>query len=464
MVSPSIAIVGAGFSGMAVAVQLLQRLRGPATVCLINRSHRFGRGMAYGTRSGSHLLNVPAGRMSVDPADADDFVRFLRAQGLACRPGDFVPRKFYGEYLEAALERAQRIAAGPTLRMLQAEVLDMQPAPDGGLSLSLDDGRRVAATDVVMALGNFPPRSPWAATPASGSVVNDPWSPAALDGLPSDASVLLAGSGLTAYDVVLSLLDRGHRGPITMLSRRGLLPHGHREQETQPSPGLVPADAMAGLSSARAQLREVRAMVRSAARLGADWRDVIGGLRPQTPRLWAQLDAQGRAQFVRHLLPYWDTHRHRAAPAIHQRIQDALAGGQLQVVAGRVVEVVTRGLGDVNVLWRPRGASQPSFSRFDMLVNCTGPSSDLRRLGDPLICRLREQGGLRVDPLGLGLEVDDSYRVLRADGTPHERVRYVGPLLRAQLWEATAVPELREHAARVSALLSAKYQGNLDDI
>jgi uncharacterized NAD(P)/FAD-binding protein YdhS len=74
MTSRTYAIVGAGFSGMAVAVQLLQRLKGPARVCLINRSLSFGRGLAYGTNSPSHLLNVPAGRMSLDPDRETGFI------------------------------------------------------------------------------------------------------------------------------------------------------------------------------------------------------------------------------------------------------------------------------------------------------------------------------------------------------------------------------------------------------
>ena len=46
--------------------------------------------------------------------------------------------------------------------------------------------------------------------------------------------------------------------------------------------------------------------------------------------------------------------------------------------------------------------------------------------------------------------MDADYRVLRSDGQPPKAVRYVGPLLKAQLWEATAVPELRVHARNVA--------------
>ena len=50
---------------------------------------------------------------------------------------------------------------------------------------------------------------------------------------------------------------------------------------------------------------------------GHDWRDVMANLRGCTPRLWQHLSKRDRRQFLRHLQPWWDTHRHRLAPGIH---------------------------------------------------------------------------------------------------------------------------------------------------
>jgi len=68
---------------------------------------------------------------------------------------------------------------------------------------------------------------------------------------------------------------------------------------------------------------------------------------------------------------------------------------------------------------------------------------------------LLQQGQVRVDTHGLGIEVDDQHRIVMADGRVHPRWHYVGPLLRGQHWEATAVPELRLHAQRLAACLLA---------
>ena len=82
LTATTIAIVGAGFSGVAVAARLLsQRGTPPLKIVLINASGKRARGVAYGTESNSHVLNVPAGRMSIWPEQPDDFLQFLHFIG-----------------------------------------------------------------------------------------------------------------------------------------------------------------------------------------------------------------------------------------------------------------------------------------------------------------------------------------------------------------------------------------------
>jgi uncharacterized NAD(P)/FAD-binding protein YdhS len=67
-----------------------------------------------------------------------------------------------------------------------------------------------------------------------------------------------------------------------------------------------------------------------------------------------------------------------------------------------------------------------------------------------LLASLQSQGRLKVDPLGLGLGVDARHRLLDAAGRPQPGLYYVGPMLKAQHWEAVAIPELRAHALALS--------------
>ena len=64
MSGQTIAIVGAGFSGTTLAIHLLRAAPpGLDRLYLVERAEGRVGGVAYRTRSASHTLNVPAGRM-----------------------------------------------------------------------------------------------------------------------------------------------------------------------------------------------------------------------------------------------------------------------------------------------------------------------------------------------------------------------------------------------------------------
>jgi uncharacterized NAD(P)/FAD-binding protein YdhS len=97
--------------------------------------------------------------------------------------------------------------------------------------------------------------------------------------------------------------------------------------------------------------------------------------------------------------------------------------------------------------------------RVGKVINCTGPDTDLARVGVPLVQALRERGLVSPDELGLGLDTDDDGRLLDRDGHPSRRLFLVGPLRKGLLWENTAVPELRVEARRMAELLAADGGG-----
>ena len=76
-------------------------------------------------------------------------------------------------------------------------------------------------------------------------------------------------------------------------------------------------------------------------------------------------------------------------------------------------------------------------------------------MSDPLVQDLRRAGLNPSRPARLGLDADEDGRLLDAEGRPSERLFLVGPLRKGQLWENTAVPELRKETRRMAALLAA---------
>lgn len=450
-----IAIVGAGFSGVAVAWNLLQRLAGLARVILIDKEPGVGRGLAFGAPSPHHLLNVPAGRMGLNPGDEGGFLRYLQQIGLPFQSGDFAPRSLYGSYLEHSLGEQRAAAAdhGVELHIQRGVVEGIEPMGAGRHMLRLSDGQHFEVDVVVLALGNFSPRPPEIANGPNWEAPGlhaTPWSLRGINSLPPRAPVLLIGSGLTAFDVVLQLRHEGHRGVVTMLSRRGLLAQSHRRLESAPAQGLVPHDFLDGMQTVSAMLRETRQLIRQARAIGHDWRDVVGGLRQITVRLWQQLPTPERQRFLRHLLPYWDTHRHRAAVPIASAISHEIEAQALQPMAGRLESLVADGT-EWEASIQLRGTAKMHVWKGSAVINCSGPSSSLRAAKhDHLIQSLLAKGKILPDALSLGVSVDTQYRLLDGQGRGQDGLFYLGPMLKAQFWEATAVPELRSHAQRVS--------------
>jgi uncharacterized NAD(P)/FAD-binding protein YdhS len=451
----TVVIAGAGFSGVVTAAQLLRRGAGLGLrVVLVNRSGTMARGVAYGTNSPAHVLNVPAGRMGASPDDPEGFLRFARESDPSIAADSFVPRSLYGDYLEWFLADAER-AAGPDVRLerVVGEVTGVEPHGNA-VVVTVSDGQRIRADKVVLALGNYPPEDPPVCDSSfyrTQPYVRDPWSRGALEGAAQLQSVLLVGTGLTMLDIALDLVGRGLAGSIVAVSRHGLVPQVHRPL-APPAARHRPPGLQTGPATARAYLHTVKDHVRRLAKEGDDWRSVIDSLRSLTPGLWHALCRLERARFLRHLRPYWEVHRHRAAPAAAAAFHRLIDDGQLRIVAGRI-QGYAPAAGGVRVAVRLRGSDSVQEFSAERVINCTGPSSDLRALRDPLIDFLRSRQMIRPDALGVGLETADDGTLLDASGVPSPGVYYIGPLLKAMHWESTAVPELRVHAARLAATL-----------
>ncbi|PRX27338.1 putative NAD(P)/FAD-binding protein YdhS [Paraburkholderia sp. BL18I3N2] len=457
----TIVIIGAGFSGTVLAAHLLTLPRvEPLQVLLLNRSGAQGRGVAYGTRSAKHILNVPAGNMSAISTNPGHFLDYCRQVDALVRPESFVSRRMYGEYLEWLLAgAASRSESTASLARLEAEVICIQQThasgPDRRLSIKLSNGETILADETVLAVGNFPPCNPPVADASfysSSRYVGDPWAPGTLDVIPPQADVLLLGTGLTAVDVAAQLAQAGPRRQCYAVSRRGLLPHPHRTARGPTNAG-DPRDLVDSMGSdVRSYVRVLREHIRVCTEDGLNWRDVLASLRQDTPELWRRLNRQEQRRFLRHIQSYWDVHRHRLAPEADLYLHGLLTSGLLQLIRGRVTSY-QESLNHVDICIQLRGGTHVRNVRVGYVINCTGPATDLRRIDDRLISQLLKDGLISPDMLGLGLRTSDAYECLDAKGESFTGLRYIGPLLKARYWEATAVPELRVHAEALARLL-----------
>jgi uncharacterized NAD(P)/FAD-binding protein YdhS len=92
------------------------------------------------------------------------------------------------------------------------------------------------------------------------------------------------------------------------------------------------------------------------------------------------------------------------------------------------------------------------------IINCTGPQGRFSRIAlhDPLVKNLVDQGLLRDDATQTGVDALPDGRLLQADGQPSPRLFTLGTPMRGVLFECTSVPEIRQQATELAALLLEK--------
>ncbi len=456
----TVAIVGAGFSGTIVAVNLLRRSRAPLRIVLVDRG-QLGRGAAYARRDHPYLLNVPAGRMSASSSDPLEFLTFVRGRNPCATAEGFLPRELYGDYLESLLH-ASELAAAPCVELerLQGEVERVDRTREGAsLDVQFTNHHRIRADEVVLALGNPPP----AGIPGTQALhgfpryAEDPWSRAAV--FRPGETVLLIGTGLTMADItVAGTRAAAGKAVVHAISRHGLMPTSQRD--FRPGPGV--ADALPTLRAAALSVRRVLRVSRKLAadieRAGGDWREAMNILRNAAPELWQRMPLRERRRFLRHLRARWDVLRHRLPKETLDTLDELRARGQLHVHAGKIV--ACKPIGEqMLVHWHARGEERLQTLRVDRIINCTGPDYDARRNRDPLLRSLLSERMAVADELHLGLKTGEFGGLIDANGQVSRALYYIGPMLRADHWETTAVPELRRHAELLAQHLLSSLVG-----
>lgn len=437
-----VVIVGGGFSGSLLAINLL-RHDGPKAVLIERGRGHLAKGLAFGSARPEHLLNVRASNMSALPDQPDHFLNWL-GDDLDSVRNRFVARAQYGQYLHAMLMKASADSSG-RLKIVTGEAVNVRRS-GAEMRIELGDGSIIPCDALVLAQGNLPPADlPEFAGLSPDVYVPNPWRADAFAGLSVEDEVLLVGTGLTSVDVALTLNAAGFQGRITALSRRGLAPQQHLPTgpvvQKQQRP---PVDGSWLVHHVRCRAREV------------GWHAAVDELRPHTQDLWRRAGAEGQKRFLRHLRPYWDVHRHRIAPSVAEQIGALQDERRLEFAGGKIL-AVEQSDDKAIVAWRVRGGDEVRRLHAARIINCTGPQGDLLKTADPLLTSLVQQGFIRPDPLHLGIDVGASGRVQNQKGIGHPNIYALGPMTRGDAWEIIAVPDIRVQAWSLARRLSSAH-------
>lgn len=450
-----IAIIGGGFSGTAVAIRLADSTPCPLDITIVEPRETPGAGLAYGGDDPDHRVNGTHALLVLFPDDIDHFSRWYDASGSAARDPEakwpsgvsYVRRSDVRRYMaETLASRAKSNPSASVIRHVRDRAVGVRQADDQ-LEVELASGSVLTADLTVLALGGQKPARLRAISPDAARChryLGDPFAPSALAAVPSDAPVLLVGTGLTAADVISTLARQGHRGSITAISRRGLRPAAQGKAPdvaalltrlALPIPRFITRHGE-GLSL-RAAFRALRHDFAVAAKDDRDPKGIFDDVRDAASHLWPTFSDAEKRSFLRHLKPWYDVNRYRIPPQTQQVLTRLETAGQLTFRVARFAglemdqdhlraHLVSRG--DVT-----------TEERFGAVVNCTGPQT---MASDPFLDALHDLGLAQFDTLGLGVEVDAEGRLLDANGIAQNSLWAFGLLTRGRFGDMTAIPQI----------------------
>jgi uncharacterized NAD(P)/FAD-binding protein YdhS len=162
-------------------------------------------------------------------------------------------------------------------------------------------------------------------------------------------------------------------------------------------------------------------------------------LRSHLPTLWEKASVSDKKLFFRHLMPYWNSHRHRVHQQLNQLLIDLSAMGQLKMMAGRVVDVAH---GKANI--KLRHAKEITSVDVKWLINCMGPSLNITSSHQPLATCLRERNEACFDPLNLGFVTTKTGALTTSADQVSSTFYSLGPPTKGMTWECMAVPGIRK--------------------
>lgn len=167
-VSPRrVTIVGGGFSGASVAVQLVRASSAPLAITVIEPRPNIGGGLAYSTDDFDHRLNAPIEGHLVDPADHTAFRRWCMERRIAERDPDavapdgslFARRSDFGAFVNEIALAHTRWPTGSTIHHMRDMATDASVGA-GIVDVQTARGNVLASELLIVATGNALPRLP----------------------------------------------------------------------------------------------------------------------------------------------------------------------------------------------------------------------------------------------------------------------------------------------------------------
>lgn len=455
-----IGIIGVGFTGTMTAVHLINKASEPCEIILMNERQSLNRGIAYNPYSNKHLLNVPAGKMSAYADKPDHFLDWVLQQNAIEEKdsklvaNSFLPRKLYGDYLCEIWEEAKNNAAlkNITLTVINSFVVDLDVS-ENSVSLWLDNAMALQLDECVIATGNQIPRNPQILNMDfynSEKYFQNPWKIKSVKNTAKHLPILIIGNGLTMVDTVFGLLEEDFKGEIYSISPNGfnILPHRAN--------GLKYSRLVEELKedlSLFELLKLVHKHIKTQRKNGISAEAVIDSIRPHTQKIWKSLSEKEKQLFMHKLRHLWGVARHRIPMHSHDKIQQLRIDGKLHINSGKIINFEEKE-DFIAVEYFDKKEGITKSLHVSRIINCTGPETDLMNAEKNFLKNCLLKGILTQDNLKLGITTNtETFQIINSEGKPHPNLFTLGSNLKGELWESTAVNELRTQAEALAEKL-----------
>jgi uncharacterized NAD(P)/FAD-binding protein YdhS len=138
--------------------------------------------------------------------------------------------------------------------------------------------------------------------------------------------------------------------------------------------------------------------------------------------------------------------------------------GKLKINSGKILNF-TEGPDGIDVAYFDKKAHAEKTLKVSRIINCTGPETDLNNVSQSFLKNCLLKGILTQDSLKLGIKTNtDTYQVIDAQGNPHKNLFTLGGNLKGELWESTAVNELKTQTENLAELLKVHSNTSVSQI
>ena len=458
-----IGIIGGGFTGTMSAVQLIDKYQEPCEIILINEGESLNKGIAYNPYSDKHLLNVIAGKMSAFPDKPDHFLEWVMKRpdyiekDKSLIANAFLPRALYGLYLVDIWENYLQIAKAKAIKItvINSLVVDLETT-DNNILIHLENDTDLQIDYCIIATGNQTPGNPKIKNMDfynSKNYFKNPWKIDSVIDTKDDLPVLIVGNGLTMVDTVLGLLEQGFKNEIFSISPNGfnILPHRHNGLKYSKL-----ADDLKEDLSLYELTKIVNKHIKTVREYGVSAEPIIDSLRPYTQKIWMSLTEKEKDLFMSRLRHLWGVARHRIPLHSHDKIQQLRIDGKLHINSGRIINY-TEKPNYIEVEYFDKKENQVKTIITSRVINCIGPETDLMKLDKSFLKNCLLKGILTQDKLKLGIRANtETFQIINSENKPHENLFTIGSNLKGELWESTAINELRVQAEKLAEILNQK--------